>query len=217
MTFPRWVRGHLDIEAATRIEEAVAAVEKSTACELVPMVVLRSSAVDHVPRLLLCFFLILFFAFDGTGYLRGPIQNTYAIVFIVVAGFALISALLGRLSFIQRLILSEDEMDRQVRHRAELEFYRAGLQDTRESIGILIFLSLVERKVVILADKAIAEKLPASTWDSAVHLILDNQKKNNLTVGLVAAIQYCGDLLSQYFPIKSSDVNELRNHLIIKE
>jgi putative membrane protein len=217
MQIPKWISKHLEADSAVRIEKAVAEAEKLTTCEIVPMIVLRSVGVDYIPKLLLCFFLILFFAFDGTAYLREFIDSTYAIFIIVLIAFAFLSTLLGRMPFIQRLILSDQEIDRQVRNRAELEFYRAAMHVTRGSVGILLFLSLSERKVVVLADKAIAEKLPASTWDNVVELVLENRKKSSLTAGMLAAIKVCSELLVEHFPVKQADVNELRNSLIIME
>ena len=217
MSIPIWARRQLDADSPRKITEAIAANEKATACEVVPMVVLRSSSIDHLPGLLLCFFLTLFFAFNLTSYLVAFIQNIYILVFTVIAIFSCLSVLLARSSRIQRLILSDGEMEKQVRNRAELEFYRLGVKETRNSIGILIFISLAERKVVVLADKAIAEKLPSTTWDSVVHLILDQRKASTLTEGILAGLAFCGNMLVEHFPIQPGDMNELKNHLVIKE
>ena len=42
-------------------------------------------------------------------------------------------------------------------------------------------------------------------------------KAGDLAGGLVGAIERCGELLTPQFPIAEDDVNELRDHLVVKE
>ena len=106
---------------------------------------------------------------------------------------------------------------RQVYLRAQTEFYEAKLHKTQGSTGILIFISLMEHGAVILADEAIAQKLPKDTWQHIIDEMISEVKKQNLATALKTAIQKCGDILSRHFPIKKGDVNELSNRLIVRE
>ena len=101
--------------------------------------------------------------------------------------------------------------------RAELEFYESNIQQTSGSTGILIFVSLMERKVIVLADKAINDQLPKETWQNAVDLIVTGLKAKNMALGLKNAIEFIGNTLEGPLPIKTNDTNELSNHLVIKE
>ena len=50
-------------------------------------------------------------------------------------------------------------------HRRAVELFRAGCElKTRGRTGILIYLSLGERRAEILADKAIADKVEPEVW-----------------------------------------------------
>src|SRR6185369_8358409 len=51
-----------------------------------------------------------------------------------------------------------------VRERALRAFYEKGLYRTRDETGILIFISLLERKVWILGDRGIDRKISLETW-----------------------------------------------------
>jgi uncharacterized membrane protein len=42
-------------------------------------------------------------------------------------------------------------------------------------------------------------------------------KRGDLASGMAQAIQRCGELLSPHFPIADDDINELRDHLVVKE
>jgi putative membrane protein len=53
---------------------------------------------------------------------------------------------------------------RQVEARALLAFYQSNIQRTIGATGVLIFVSLMERRAVVLADKAIDELVPKDTW-----------------------------------------------------
>jgi putative membrane protein len=83
--------------------------------------------------------------------------------------------------------------------------------------GILLFLSLEERKAIVLADEGIAAQLSPSIWDDVIQLILQGAKQNQLTKGFVEAILKCGELLKSYFPLEGENKNELSDRLIIRE
>ncbi len=70
---------------------------------------------------------------------------------------------------------------------------------------------------MVLADEAIAKKLPPETWQSVVNQVLAGVKKRRPADGLVEAINTCGDILAEHFPGSVTDPNELSNLLIIKD
>ncbi|MEC9381289.1 MAG: hypothetical protein VX528_20145 [Candidatus Latescibacterota bacterium] len=47
--------------------------------------------------------------------------------------------------------------------------------------------------------------------------MIDGLKKGHVGLGLAAAIERCGEILTEFFPTADDDVNELRDHLVIKE
>lgn len=87
---------------------------------------------------------------------------------------------------------------------------------TAEHTGILIMLSLKERKVQVLADKNINDKVTQDTWDRAVEIIVNNIKQNNQAQGIIQAVQYVGNILAQHFPRKQNDINEISDEVEIK-
>ena len=103
-----------------------------------------------------------------------------------------------------------------IRKLAEEEFYKLGMQNTRDKTGILIFVLLKERKFYILADSGINEKVDQETWDT----VRDNMRKKfidgEFCNGILYAIEEIGQILSEFFPIKSDDTNELSNKVILE-
>ena len=76
---------------------------------------------------------------------------------------------------------------------------------------------LREHRAVVLADQAIAEKVDGQVWQELVDLMIQGVKRGDFADGMTQAIQRCGDLLSPHFPVPEGDVNELRDHLVVKE
>ena len=59
--------------------------------------------------------------------------------------------------------------------------------------------------------------MPDETWDEVIQIMIDGLKKGHVGLGLAAAIESCGEILTEFFPTADDDVNELRDHLVIKE
>jgi putative membrane protein len=101
-----------------------------------------------------------------------------------------------------------------VRARAVACFRIGAERRTRDRTGILIYLSLAERRAEIVADEAIAAKVPAEVWGDAMHAMLAELKAGRLADGLAAAVERVGAVLAEHFPRADDDRNELPDRLI---
>jgi putative membrane protein len=133
--------------------------------------------------------------------------------FLVIA----VVYLLANIPFIDRLIVPKSVMQRKVNQRAVRHFMESGVYNTKDRTGILIFISYLERRVELLADKGISEKIPREKWDAIVLHIIDGIKTNQLVKHLSESIRECGNLLAEHFPIQPDDVNELKDDIHILE
>lgn len=98
---------------------------------------------------------------------------------------------------------------------AKKEFYRLGMNRTKDKTGILIFILFEERQFYVLADKAINEVFTRNTWVSVTEIIRTNFAAGEFAGGLIKAVALIGDTLKNHFPIKPDDVNEISNKIII--
>jgi putative membrane protein len=217
MEQPAWVQKHCTQTEIDKIKAAVAAAETRTAGEIVPMVVSRSSHTAHVP---LSAMTLLAVVFLSVALFLSRSEWFWVNDLWLVIG-SVISLGLGwwiaRFDQVQRWFVPLDDQLHQVERRAELEFYEAGLERTKGGTGILLFVSLLERRAVVLADIGISGKLPPETWDGIVKQLIDGIKEGSMGQGFATAIHSCADILEQHFPIQPDDTNELKNHLIIKD
>lgn len=212
-----WIDRYLSASDLTDIESAIQKAEEHTNGEIVPVIVRRSSAVGHVPLTLtlLITLLIVILEIPYSEWLWVKPWVWLWPVLIVVIYY--VSTLLAQSKFIQKVFVPEKDEVNQVHRRAHLEYYLNRINRTKGGTGILIFVSVMEKKAVILADEGIAKKLPATTWDDVLEEMRSHLHDGRWAHGYQKAIERCGDLLKEHFPMQGSLENELTNHLIIKD
>ena len=114
---------------------------------------------------------------------------------------------------LHRAFIPHAYMQRRVNQAAQRAFHEHRLTDTRQATGIMIYASLFERIVVVLADRAINETHDQPTWDGVRDIVLEGFKRERPAEGYANAIAECGRILKEDFPIQHDDTNELPNHL----
>jgi putative membrane protein len=86
-------------------------------------------------------------------------------------------------------------------HHAALEqFFLRRVSHTANRAGVLIFVSLAERYAHIIADEAIAAKVPQAEWQAAIDALTGHMHSGRIAAGFVAAIERCGAVLAQHAP-----------------
>jgi putative membrane protein len=101
-----------------------------------------------------------------------------------------------------------------VRERAVRAFYERGLYRTRDENGILIFISLLERKVWILGDRGVNRLIPHDTWEAYARELSEGIRGGRTCDALCRVIDGCGRVLTESFPRKEDDTNELPDEMI---
>ena len=212
-----WLKRYLKEADVKKIGEAVKIAENKTTGEIIPMIVRQSTPTGHIATiyglLIFCSFLII----DLETSLSNWDMNYLWTLPAIAIGSFLVGTVISKLDFAKRLFLSNRDMQAEVLERAELEFYRGRFNETAAHTGVLIFVSLLERRVVVLADKGISGELPPSTWDDIVSAMTDSLKEHDFLAGMTKAIQKCGDILAETFPAGADHKNQISNELVIRE
>ena len=97
--------------------------------------------------------------------------------------------------------------------QAKKVFEKLKMHKTAERNGVLIYLALADKKMAILGDKGINEKVPEGFWDLAYSSMRNFLAEANYTEGLVVGIGMAGEKLRTYFPYQKDDSNELSNEI----
>ena len=114
----------------------------------------------------------------------------------------------------RRWFIPSTEMDARVQDAGFTEFFTSNLHRTREANGVLIYLSCFEKRVVVLGDRGINEKMGPAGWDEVRDRIIRGIHDGKAREGICAAVELCGRTLAQHFPFVVGDTNELSNQVI---
>jgi putative membrane protein len=195
-----------------RIAEAITAAERNTSGEIVAVIAGESASYLSVP-FLLASMVALAVPWPFIFFTWFSVQSIYGLQ-LLVFGAVLAAALPRRVRFrlTPRSILTQ-----RAHRRAVEQFLLQNMHTTASRTGALIFVSIAERYVEILADAAIHAKVPAATWQAIVDTMTIAIGAGRAGDGFVGAIESLGALLAEHFPPGSADPAELPNHLIVLE
>jgi putative membrane protein len=198
-----------------RISAAIKGVESRTDGEVAVMVVDQSAPyieaeflggmiLGSLLALILTEILVDFFGHDSLWYYI-PLS------FIFFFPFRWLCA---QVPGIKTVFMSVKRKDEMVRQRALRAFYEKGLYKTRHHTGVLFFLSLLERKVWVLADKGIHKKINQDTLNQFARMVSQGIKEDRAGQALCQAIEGMGQLLAEHFPVTPGHVDELPDQVM---
>lgn len=99
--------------------------------------------------------------------------------------------------------------------RAAEVFELLHMNNTKNSNGVLIYVAVDDRTLVILGDSGINEVVPSNFWESTKDVIISHFKNGAMKQGLVDGILKAGQQLKKHFPYKQGDSNELPNEISV--
>ena len=94
------------------------------------------------------------------------------------------------------------------RERAVLVFGQLGVWDTAGNNGVLIYVLMADHDVEIVADRAIAARVPDADWEAICREMESHFKEGRFGEGAEAGIAAVGRLLARHFPGDGGDRNE---------
>ncbi len=204
----------------SRIRDRISHAEKGTSGEIVPYVVAQSDDYEVViwrgaaaaATLFLVVTLLIYLFYQGwsLGWLYSGIGLAVGLVISVLAGVALVLFFTP----VFRAMAGASLLATRVRGRAERAFIKEGVFQTRDRTGILILLSLRERRIEVLADEGISDAVPADAWNTVIDAARTELRRGDLTEALVAGVDACGVILRQSgLTAAEDDSNELDDEL----
>jgi putative membrane protein len=200
-----------------KIESCVREAESRTRGEIVVMVVPGSY---HYPMANLLgaasFSLPVAIALTpevGGLFWAGP-WNLWAFLAVLIPLILIFHQVVKRVHLLKRWFISGKEMEDEVREAAYIQFFRKGLYRTVEETGVLIYISVFERRVWVLGDRGINAVIPEAQWQRAVATIVQAIQERRQAEGICQAVREVGKILRDKFPIKSSDQDELQNLIV---
>jgi len=195
----------LSVQDQTRIEAAIADLEQRSAAELAIAVAQRSSSYAAYPALwATCAALI---AGWGFALYKPDVLASHVIFFQAVV--LIVAALLLHFTPLGMVLVPPGVKRGRAAAMARVEFTRLVHNRTQGKDGVLLYLSLSEHYVEIIADDAVAAAIAQERWQKMVDDFRARARRTRLTDNLVTLIGECAAALSARFPAQPGQTNEL--------
>ncbi|MFH0974192.1 MAG: TPM domain-containing protein [Spirochaetota bacterium] len=196
-----------------KIRNAVKDAEKITSGEIVPMVV-SSSYTYPVSNFIGGFIFALIIALFAV-FIKNN-EHLWYFLTIFMPVFYTMYMLIKHNPKLKRLFISDKEINEEVEEAAINQFFKHRLYKTKDQTGVLIYISVFERKVWVLADHGINSRVNPSVWQEIVDIIVKGIKEKKQGDAITVAIAKTGEILHTHFPCKKDDTDELSNLIIEK-
>jgi putative membrane protein len=187
-------------EEHNRIDAAIAEIGRSTAANLCVVVTRVSDRYSLYPVAWAAIGAILLGAL--VSLLRPDIQSRAIIA--IQLWFMIVMTLLLHWLPIRLRIVPERVKHAHARQLAHREFNAHAMANPNQRYRILLFVSLAERYVEIVADHETHALAPAGAWNKIVDEFLATVKAGRVADGVVAAIAACGAILKEHHPAVSA-------------
>lgn len=201
-----WPKAYQD-----RLWQTVKAIEQGSQAEAV--VALRPCSADYAAVPLQWGLGAAWLTFTLLMFLPTEFHN-WLIYYAPMLAFALGYAI-GRVPIITRLSLRPATIDKHVEIMARAIFQKGGIQHTQAKTGLLVYCSLLERRVVLLPDRGLEQALPQEEWQALRDEFDAVFSAKQPPEGLLAALEKTAAVLSRYLPVREGDFNELPDQMDI--
>ena len=202
----------LDPAIAASISDAIRAVEKTSAAELVVEVRARSGSYAHAEgrfAAVVGFGALLFVLFSPWTFEPEwvPVAVLFAYLFGVVAARSS--------DLLRRLITTQRDRESRLRAGAAAAFVERGVANTRRETGLLVYFSILEQRIELIADRGILNAVPNLEWNQIAGFARESGATLEDLAAVVTGLQA---ILARYLPAAADDIDELSNEVrFVKE
>ncbi|MHB8845847.1 MAG: TPM domain-containing protein, partial [Nitrospirota bacterium] len=211
------MKQHLTEQEQRQLDQRVAEAEKRTGCQIVLAVVARSDDYPELPWK--AFALAAAVAGSAAALLdrlRADWHTAGTVLFVVAAtlvagaGCALLTVAWPGFA---RLFLDRGRAEAESRQYAESLFLKRELFGTKGRTGILLFVSLFEREVIVLPDTGLAGRLGTGAFPAIIERMTTALAGGQISHALDQGLLGLEEALSSTAP-GSLSVNELPDRII---
>jgi putative membrane protein len=207
------------------IEQAAAEAEKCTSAEIVCAVATESGRYDRAESIVgLCGALVALAVAALLNDAPAGLPGSWSIerglslgwqCFAVVAGFVLGSIAASYFHPLRNFFTMAREMEEETNRAASHVFAVHRLGATKSRGGVLLYVSLFERRVIVLADKAVMDAVGDGFLRELRDLAVKRLHDGCRVETFVETIRMAADRLALVLPVRADDADELSNRLLI--
>lgn len=202
------MKERFDADALRRIGDSVRELESRSAAELVVEIRARSGSYAHAEArfafaLVLASLVVLVFM---------PLVVPPETVLVDAIAMYVAGVVIARHSdVLRRLFTTSRERSIAVRTHAAALFHDRGIANTSGETGVLFYVSLLERRIEVLADRGVLQKVVANDWNAA---LTDLHVERTVDAGaIIECIGRLAILLQRDVPVGAGDQDELTSEV----
>jgi len=117
----------------------------------------------------------------------------------------------SRFDSVSRRLIGEEALDSRVDGRAAEAFLDEQVFATRKRTGVLIFVALLEHRVLVLADEGIDERVADQAWAEITGELALGIRRGTPAAALIHAVERCAALLVAHGVHPADSENEISN------
>jgi putative membrane protein len=151
---------------------------------------------------------------DSVRGVEGLILRALSTYTLLQAAIFLCVALVVALPRVRRFMTPKFLKRHRVRQMARHHFAAAGARLSKAEPHILIYASMHDRQVELVAHRAIHEAVGEGPWNAAVAAVIAGMKTGKPADGYIQAIGICGKALAMHFPPNGSPKNAFPNSVL---
>jgi len=151
---------------------------------------------------------------DSARAMEGLILRALTTYGLLQAGLFLITVIIVSLPFARRAMTPGFLRRHHVRQAARHHFAAAGLHLSDAEPHVLIFASLSDRRVELVAHDAIHKAVGEGPWTASIAAVVGGIRQGKPGDGFVKGIEICGAALAAHFPSDGPAKNQLPNTIL---
>jgi putative membrane protein len=198
--------------AEQAFKDAVATIESNSAAEVVVAVRRRSGSYGHVPVIFgvaaamatLAVLLYSPWSFGLAWFLIDPPVVGLGVGFFV-----------ARMGHLQRALTSEALKRGHVRRTAREAFLDRRVHTTQGRTGVLVYISLLEQMVEVVADTGVEDLVEGPEWENAVTSVEETLRATMDGSSVAEALETMGEILAEVLERGPDDINELPDEVAV--
>jgi putative membrane protein len=193
----------VDPAVAAALTDAVRELEKRSCAEVVVEIRSRSGAYAHADARfasLVAFLALVVLLFSPWTFGVGWVVVDVAVAWLI----GLVAA--SKSDALRRVMTTARERTAQVHATASAVFHDRGVANTSAETGVLVFLSMLERRMELVADRGVLKTVPAEEWSAIVEAARGGDAT---TATLLETVRALTPVLECHLPVREGDVDEL--------
>jgi putative membrane protein len=193
----------VDPAVAAALTDAVRELEKRSCAEVVVEIRSRSGAYAHADARfasLIAFLALVVLLFSPWTFGAGWVVVDVAVAWLI----GLVAA--SKSDALRRVMTTARERTAQVHATASAAFHDRGVANTSAETGVLVFLSMLERRMELVADRGVLKTVPAEEWSAIVEAA---RGRDATTATLLETVRALTPVLECHLPVREGDVDEL--------